>query len=200
MYQKLLVPLDGSDLAEVVLPHVEYLAKGWNIAEVHLISVTEVVKGQVSRAEALEQVKPDETVIPPLQAQKLEMQPGTVGGPLYPSESYRMFAQPVTLGRMAATAEEYLEKKAEVLEKKGLKTCTTVLAGRPAEEIARYAESEHMDLIIMASRGRSGFSRWDMGNIAEKVIRIAKIPVLLIKPELGFKETKPERHGDSAMI
>ena len=146
----------------------------------------------------LERASKDENNLPPLQ--KLNIQPGTIGGPLYPSESYRAFAQPLVLGRMAATAEEYLEKVTQELEEKGIKTCATVLAGKPAEEIIRYAEAEHIDLIVIASRGHSGFSRWDLGNIAEKVIRVAKIPVLLVKPEPGFKETKPERHGDSAIV
>ena len=45
MYKKILVPLDGSKLAECALPHVEMLAKGCDTEEVILISVTERVKG-----------------------------------------------------------------------------------------------------------------------------------------------------------
>jgi len=45
MYKKILVPLDGSKLAECALPHVEELAKGCNPEEVILVSVTERVKG-----------------------------------------------------------------------------------------------------------------------------------------------------------
>lgn len=45
MYQKILVPLDGSKLAECVLEHVEQLAKGCNTEEVILVSVTERVTG-----------------------------------------------------------------------------------------------------------------------------------------------------------
>jgi nucleotide-binding universal stress UspA family protein len=198
MYQKVLVPLDGSDLAEVALPHVETIAKGCSNAVVHLVSVTEAVRVQVSREDILERAGKDENNLPPLQ--KLDIQPGTIGGPLYPTDAYRAFAQPLTLGRMAATAEEYLEKIAQELEGKGIKTCAAVLAGKPAEEIISYAETEHIDLIVIASRGHSGFSRWDLGNIAEKIMRVAKIPVLLVKPEPGFKETKPERHGDSAIV
>ena len=44
MYNKMLVPLDGSQLAECVLPHVEDIAKGCDTEEVTLISVTEKVK------------------------------------------------------------------------------------------------------------------------------------------------------------
>jgi len=45
MFQKILVPLDGSKLAECALPYAEELAKGCNTEEVILISVTEHVKG-----------------------------------------------------------------------------------------------------------------------------------------------------------
>ena len=44
MYQKILVPLDGSKLAECVLPHVEELARGCSAQEVILLSVTEPVE------------------------------------------------------------------------------------------------------------------------------------------------------------
>jgi len=40
MYSKIVVPLDGSKLAEVVLPHLEEIIKGFNIKEVMLVSVT----------------------------------------------------------------------------------------------------------------------------------------------------------------
>ncbi|OGO23573.1 MAG: hypothetical protein A2144_14785 [Chloroflexi bacterium RBG_16_50_9] len=45
MYKKVLVPLDGSKLAECVLPHVENLAEGGRVGEVVLVSVTERVAG-----------------------------------------------------------------------------------------------------------------------------------------------------------
>jgi len=45
MYKKILVPLDGSKLAECVLPHAEVVAKGCGAAKVTLVSVTERVQG-----------------------------------------------------------------------------------------------------------------------------------------------------------
>ena len=45
MYKRILVPLEGSKLAECALPHVEKLAKGGDTEEVILVSVTERVKG-----------------------------------------------------------------------------------------------------------------------------------------------------------
>ena len=45
MYKKILVPLDGSKLAECALPHAEELAKGCDTTEIILVSVTESVQG-----------------------------------------------------------------------------------------------------------------------------------------------------------
>lgn len=53
--------------------------------------------------------------------------------------------------------------------------------GVPADEICNWAESESKDLIVMSSHGRSGLSRVLLGSVAEKVLRSAKCPVLVVK-------------------
>jgi nucleotide-binding universal stress UspA family protein len=50
----------------------------------------------------------------------------------------------------------------------------------PASEILRYAKSAHIDLIVMATHGRSGLARVVLGSVAEKVVRAAPCPVLTI--------------------
>ena len=44
------------------------------------------------------------------------------------------------------------------------------------------AEADEVDLIVMATAGRTGFSRLVMGSIAERVVRTASCPVLTIRP------------------
>ena len=57
----------------------------------------------------------------------------------------------------------------------------------PAEEIVKYAQAEHMDLIVMGTHGRPGFSHLLMGSVAEKVVRTAPCPVLTVRhPEREF--------------
>jgi nucleotide-binding universal stress UspA family protein len=73
----------------------------------------------------------------------------------------------------------YLEGIAKKLEKKGIFAKTEVLAGRPAEEILKYSHNKNIDLIIMSTHGRSGFSSMVFGSEANKIIRQTKIPVLL---------------------
>lgn len=53
--------------------------------------------------------------------------------------------------------------------------------GDPAAEIIDYAEFRKIDLIVMPSRGRTGISRFFMGSIAERVVRFAHCPVLVLK-------------------
>ena len=56
------------------------------------------------------------------------------------------------------------------------------LIGFPADEILLFAERICADLIVMGSHGRTGFSRLLMGSVAERVMRKASSPVLVIKP------------------
>ena len=69
-------------------------------------------------------------------------------------------------------------------------------AGRPADEILRYADKNDIDLILMATHGRSGISRWAMGSVAYKVLRSAKVPVWLVRDRIAeeiIEDRLPER-------
>jgi nucleotide-binding universal stress UspA family protein len=192
MYNKVVIPLDGSKLAETALPHLEEIAKACNIPEILLVSVTEPIHGVLLAKDEFEQALKDSK-------NNLSIQTGSVHtGTIYSASTSALRDTPVTLGKMGKTALNYLNKISQRLERKGLQTRVNVLVGNPAEEIVRFVEDQNADLVVMASRGKSGFSRWDMGHIAEKVIRATKVPVMLVKPEAGFKETKPKRKGTPA--
>lgn len=53
--------------------------------------------------------------------------------------------------------------------------------GDPGREIAAFAESLHAELIVMPSHGRTGLSRLFIGSVAERVVRLAHCPVLILK-------------------
>jgi nucleotide-binding universal stress UspA family protein len=55
------------------------------------------------------------------------------------------------------------------------------LKGIPVIEITGFAKREHVDLIVMASHGRTGLWRILMGSVAEGVMRKAACPVLIVK-------------------
>jgi len=56
-----------------------------------------------------------------------------------------------------------------------------LVIGDPAEEIVRIADEENVDLIVMATHGRTGLKRLLMGSVAEKVVRHSKCPVFTFK-------------------
>jgi nucleotide-binding universal stress UspA family protein len=58
-----------------------------------------------------------------------------------------------------------------------------VRKGIAEDEIVRFAKEECMDLIVMATHGRSGLAHVLMGSVAEKVIQRSFVPVLTVKPE-----------------
>ncbi len=66
--------------------------------------------------------------------------------------------------------------------RKTLETETLVLPGVPFMEILRVARVRSVDLIVMATHGRTGLSHALMGSVTEKVIRKAPCPVLSIRP------------------
>lgn len=163
MYKKIMVPLDGSKLAEVALPHAEALAKGCDTAEVILVSVTERVRGY----------------------RAVEGSAGSFGGS---GGGWQSSTQapgqgfvPEATGKKEKQAERYLARVAKTLTAKGINVSTEVLLWKPAEAIVGYAKQYGCDVIVMASHGRSGPSRWAHGSVADKVLRSSCIPVLMVR-------------------
>ena len=159
MYRKILVPLDGSKLAECALPHAEELAKGCGTEEVILITVTEQVQARTRAPEARELY-------------------GSIDRSEFQGAGEEMT---VTFGKKQRQAETYLGRIARKLESKGVKVHTEVLFWPPAEAIASYATQNGADIIVMSSHGRSGPSRWAYGSVADKVLRSSCLPVLMIR-------------------
>jgi len=146
MYQHVMVPLDGSELAECVLPHVEAIGTGCNVTTISLVRVVPPLKlhGGV------------ESGLSPEMKQKLEDDSREV-------------------------AEQYLEEKAEQLRAKGVATETVVLFGEVVHELIEFASAYEVDLIITATHGRSGVSRWVMGSVADRTLRASPVPVLMVR-------------------
>jgi nucleotide-binding universal stress UspA family protein len=58
---------------------------------------------------------------------------------------------------------------------------TKVLFGSAAESLANFAEKNEVDLIVIATHGRSGISRWVWGSVADRILRAACVPVLMVR-------------------
>ncbi len=57
-----------------------------------------------------------------------------------------------------------------------------VRSGHPASEIRKFSQEENVDLIVMATHGRTGVRHALLGSVAEKVVRLSAVPVLAVKP------------------
>ena len=87
------------------------------------------------------------------------------------------------------SAERELPKLAECDECAGLDVEELVVHGEAASEIVRVAKERDVDLIVIASHGRTGLGRILFGSTAESVVRHASCPVLVVKPR---QEEEPE--------
>jgi nucleotide-binding universal stress UspA family protein len=85
------------------------------------------------------------------------------------------------LTHASAAARDYLNSVKEKLAKMGITARSEVELGSPAERIVGYAKENNIDLIAMSTHGRSGIGRWLLGGVADKVIRAADRPVLLVR-------------------
>jgi nucleotide-binding universal stress UspA family protein len=141
MYKRVLIPLDGSELAEQALPHA--------IAQVERFSA-ELVLLQV-------------------------VEPFPRAGVLWQADIDQAEKQAIRQAR------DYLEKTAATIQERGIQVKSVVMQGQPNSEIVRFAEASGVDLIVICTRGRSGLSRWLMGSVADRVVRGATVPVLLVR-------------------
>ncbi len=147
MYNKIVVPLDGSKLAECVLAHVEALAKGCQVKEVSFIRVVE---------------------------------------PFTPPRNPEYHINPKDITQMnesrKAEALDYLKKTTSIAQYAGVKVGQDMIFHSPvADSIIEYCKKNQADLIIIATHGRSGVSRWVYGSVADRLLRAACYPVLMVR-------------------
>ncbi|WP_440764144.1 universal stress protein [Natronorubrum sp. DTA7] len=89
---------------------------------------------------------------------------------------------------MRAARERTVAELAELAEAKGLVATTDVTVGVPVRKIIEYIEANDIDLVVMGTHGRTGVSRFLIGSVTEKVVRLSEIPVLTI--HTGSKDKK----------
>jgi len=155
VYKKILVPLDGSELAECVLPHVESIAKGCAVRDVVFLRV----------------IEPLHLVVPPFYTPS-----GVDDGIDFNEEDIKRLNL-----KIKVDAESYLSQLVGRTKYDGVNVQSEVITGKAAESIAEYATNNSIDLITIATHGRSGISRWVWGNVADRVLRSACVPVLMVR-------------------
>jgi nucleotide-binding universal stress UspA family protein len=144
MFQRILVPLDGSGRAEQAIPTA--------------VNIARATGGSVVLLEVIP--RPGDLYLLSVEA--------SVG------------TQDIVEARRQEI-KRYLAQLAisEALE--GVGVITEVVDGAPAEAILEVAEVQQADLILMCSHGHTGFNRWVLGSIAQKVAWHSTIPVLILR-------------------
>jgi nucleotide-binding universal stress UspA family protein len=91
----------------------------------------------------------------------------------------------VEVDAMLDNAREHFEEQFRKLTQRakdlGVELETDIAVGHPVEQIVHRAETDHVDLIILGRRGRSRFEKMLVGSTAEKVLRYAHCPVMVVR-------------------
>jgi len=94
----------------------------------------------------------------------------------------------ITAGQVEAIYEEQrawieaaLERRARAARGEGLLARAVLRTGPAASTIAETAKDEGADLLVVGTHGRSGLDRLILGSVAERVVRLASCPVLVVK-------------------
>jgi nucleotide-binding universal stress UspA family protein len=71
----------------------------------------------------------------------------------------------------------------DTIRQRSVQVSTVVAVGPTAQTIAEEAEHRHADLIVMATHGYTGIERWQLGSIADQVLRATTTPLLLVRSQ-----------------
>jgi len=106
----------------------------------------------------------------------------------YPLDSETYLMQPVGLSEQSididlAHAADYLREVASSTDLAGIPTETQVYSGPTAEAILSAIHDQEVSLVVMCSHGDTGFKRWVLGSVAQKITRHSPVPVLVLRQE-----------------
>jgi len=151
MYRTILVPLDTSERAERILPHVEALSvnETSKVLLLHVIEPSALTPSFAVSQPGAAQITP-QGYVEEIEAMRREV-------------------------------KEYLSRIQVMLKSKGLDTEVAIEIGPAAERIVHVAEDRGADLIALASHGRTGLSRVFFGSVAAAVLNRSEAPLLLVR-------------------
>jgi len=165
MFNRILIPLDGSILAERAIPHAEQFARifGASIVLLHILEVT-------SHNEYPDPIDP------------LNWQIRKAEADMYLNGVASRIREHLHVPESDAGVEAANEGRVEY----------AIREGGTAENIIDFAHNEDIDLIVISSHGSGGLSRWSMSSIIQKVIDLIYLPLLIVR-SYGFHEETTER-------
>lgn len=99
---------------------------------------------------------------------------------LFASASYKSMLE--RFETQEQETRDYLSSVSERLSGDSINVTTEALSGDPYREIAGLSEREPTDLIVMATHGRGGITRWFYGSVADRLLTTTTLPILLVRP------------------
>ena len=154
MFERIVVPLDGSRLSAQAIPYANELAHKFN-AEVMLLRV--VADNHTAYA--------------------------TQTGGFGDNSAMQIISEQIPLKDVENTAHarRYLMNRAKDVSDNGVSVTYHVIEGSPARSIMEFAEMHQASLIVMMSHGRGRFKRAILGSVTDAIMRGSTIPVLVIR-------------------
>jgi nucleotide-binding universal stress UspA family protein len=167
-----LIPLDGSSFSDQIVPHIRRLLDPEDYSLV-LLRVAEPIAGLVGAPPR--PVSIAWTAAMHELARDLEY------------ASHPIYATQAEASERAALERELLDAQRQFAQV-GYDVSLAVRFGDAAEEIVAFAKQEAVDLVAMATHGRTGLLHLILGSVAAEVLRSLTIPILLVRPSVGEAE------------
>jgi nucleotide-binding universal stress UspA family protein len=100
--------------------------------------------------------------------------------PVFALPDSSITVSPTYIADLTDRAQRALEKHRATLLADGIQASCKLMEGMPAQAIVEHAKDISAEMIVMGTHGHSGFKRFLLGSTAERVVRMASVPVLSV--------------------
>jgi nucleotide-binding universal stress UspA family protein len=184
MFTKILVPMDGSELSEAILPAAAYLAKRLDIP-VELVSIVDAGTPPVAHEAATPGIVRYESRLPFISYAADEQYYTGISARAVQEDDpdQNVGKEP---GEDMIEVQVWLDERASWLGQQGVSVVESKVvaaSGKPSDGIIEYADLHSCDLIAMATHDRNLLGQALRGSVTNAVIRSSHVPVIAITPE-----------------
>ena len=157
MFNRILVPLDGSRLAERVIPHAVYFSRifGSDIVLLQVLDPTAFSENPSSVDPLNWQIRKAES------AMYMQSIADRISQDLADLADSSEMEEDRSIGGKKGSVEFYIEE------------------GKTAESIVNFAHTQNIDLLMLTTHGAGGLSRWSLSSVPQKVINLVYLPILI---------------------
>ena len=162
MFNQILVPLDGSTLAERAIPHAEQFAHIFG-SSIILLQVLDPTSYHVNH-----------NPVDPLSWQIRKTEADMYMNAIAARVREHLGEGMVDAKRLPTASVQSLDMKMSRVE-------YSIREGKTAENIVNFAHAENIDLLVISTHGSGGLSRWNISSVTQKVINLIYLSVLIIR-------------------